>query len=36
MHISEVMQGYLEELETTCTNHQATPTEGGFTDSREA
>lgn len=29
MHISEVMQEYLEELETTCANYQATVTDGG-------
>lgn len=29
MHISEVMADYLEELETTCNNHQATLNEGG-------
>ncbi len=30
MHISEVMQEYLEALETTCKNYQATLNEGGF------
>ena len=31
MHISEVMEEYLEELEATCNSHQATLNEGGFT-----
>lgn len=29
MHISEVMAEYLEELEATCRNYQATLNEGG-------
>lgn len=29
MHISEVMAEYLQELESTCNNHQATLNEGG-------
>ena len=32
MHISEVMAEYLQELETTCNNYQATLNEGGFSD----
>ena len=31
MRISEVMAEYLQELETTCNNYQATLNEGGFT-----
>lgn len=31
MHISQVMTEYLEELEATCRNYQATLNEGGFT-----
>lgn len=29
MHISDVMAEYLEELEATCNNYQATLNEGG-------